>query len=121
MPPEDKPVRKKAQNFSSRGSRRTTFARSPVEEQSRATWEKLYELQAHQIEPRMQDDELRNAQIALEVSRDRYMDLYDFFPVGYLTLSSDGIINEVNLAGAALLGDGAQQTDPSPLRPFRCT
>ncbi|OIR02282.1 sensor protein FixL [mine drainage metagenome] len=76
----------------------------PVEVQSRATWEKLYELQVHPLEPGLQDDERRKAPIALEVSRDRYMDLYDFFPIGYITLSSEGIINEVNLAGAALLG-----------------
>ncbi|OHC65493.1 MAG: hypothetical protein A2040_13570 [Rhodocyclales bacterium GWA2_65_19] len=58
----------------------------------------------HQIELEMQNDELRRAQIALEESRDRYVDLYEFAPVGYLTLTRDGRIAEINLAGATLLG-----------------
>jgi len=104
MPPEDKSVSKKIQN-SLRMKAEEQLSRSPSAEiQSRATWEKLYEPRTHQLEPGLQDDERRNAQIALEVSRDRYIDLYDFFPVGYFTLSSEGIINEANLAGAALLG-----------------
>ncbi|OIR04205.1 sensor protein FixL [mine drainage metagenome] len=104
MPPADEPVRKKAQYALRVEVEEQLSPESPVEENSRATWEKLYELQAHLLAPKLQDDERRNTQIGGEVFRDRYMDLYDFFPIGYLTLGSDGIINEVNLAGAALLG-----------------
>ena len=46
----------------------------------------------------------RKARAELDVSRDRYMDLYDFAPVGYLTLSTDGLIVQANLTGADLLG-----------------
>ena len=66
--------------------------------------EYIHELRVHQIELELQNEELRDAQIKLEDSRRKYFDLYNFAPVGYFTLDKDGIILEVNLAGAALLG-----------------
>jgi DNA-binding CsgD family transcriptional regulator len=53
----------------------------------------------------MQNDSLRLAQIALEKSRDRYVDLYEFAPVSYITLTASGQIAEINLRGATLLGE----------------
>jgi PAS domain S-box-containing protein len=52
----------------------------------------------------MQNDELRVAHLALEESRDRYLNLYEFAPVGYLTITGTGQISEINLVGATLLG-----------------
>jgi len=52
----------------------------------------------------MQNEELRKAQVELAESRDRYFDLYDFAPVGYFTLNQNGLIVEMNLAGADMLG-----------------
>ena len=64
----------------------------------------VHELRVHQIELELQNEELRAAQIKLEHSRLKYFDLYNYAPVGYFTLDKRGIILEVNLAGASLLG-----------------
>ena len=64
----------------------------------------IHELQVHQIELTMQNDELRRIQDELENTRDRYTHLYDFAPVGYFTISENGTIEGVNLTGAAMIG-----------------
>lgn len=69
----------------------------------------LHELQVYQIELKMQNEALREAQAALEETRDRYVDLYEFAPVGYLSLSVDGFIQEINLTGAKLLNRERQR------------
>lgn len=64
----------------------------------------LHEIQTYQIELEMQNEQLRQSQLELEKSRDRYAEFYDLAPVGYLTIDRNGIITEVNLTGAAMLG-----------------
>ena len=64
----------------------------------------LHELEVHQIELEMQNEELQDSRTAMEALLEKYTDLYDFAPVGYLTLDREGIIREANLAGASLLG-----------------
>ncbi|HXX57865.1 MAG TPA: PAS domain S-box protein [Thermodesulfovibrionales bacterium] len=64
----------------------------------------IHELQTHQIELELQNEELRQAQYNLEEARTKYADLYDFAPVGYFTLDKNGFILETNLTGASMLG-----------------
>lgn len=64
----------------------------------------VHELQVQQIELEMQNEELRRTRDALEESRSQYVDLYEFAPVGYLTIDADGIVVRINLRGSALLG-----------------
>jgi diguanylate cyclase (GGDEF)-like protein/PAS domain S-box-containing protein len=64
----------------------------------------VQELQIHQIELEMQNSALRKTQLELNRERERYFDLYNLAPVGYLTLSAGGLILEANLTAATMLG-----------------
>jgi len=64
----------------------------------------IHELEVHQIELELQNEELRRVRDEAEASAARYSDLYDFAPVGYLTLDGNGTILELNLTAAAMLG-----------------
>lgn len=64
----------------------------------------VHELQTHQIELELQNENLRRTQDELVESRDRYSDLYNFAPVGYTTLSSKGFVLDANLTLVDMLG-----------------
>ena len=64
----------------------------------------IHELHVHQIELKMQNEELRRIQEELEAARDRYAHLYDFAPVGYLTVNEKGIVEGANLTFTTLVG-----------------
>ena len=78
----------------------------------------VHELQVHQIELEMQNDALRQGQIALEEANRKYSDFYDFAPVGFLTLDESGLIREVNLTAASQLGVTRRHLVDKPFRFF---
>jgi PAS domain-containing protein len=63
----------------------------------------MHELEVHQIELEMQNEELVIAKEKAETAEEKYTELYDFAPCGYLTLSKDGRIVELNFAAAQML------------------
>ena len=78
----------------------------------------IHELQVHQAELNIKNEELREAQDELEASRARYFDLYDLAPVGYFTVSEQGTILEANLTAAKLLGIDRSTLLAQPLTRF---
>lgn len=78
----------------------------------------VHELEVYQIELEMQNEELRGAHVAIEESRHRYSDLFDFAPVGYVTLTEKGIIKEINLTGSLMLGAERSFLIGSPFMPY---
>lgn len=83
-----------------------------------ATRHLLHELQVHQIELEMQNEELRRAEQELDASRARYFSLYDLAPAGYCSLSEQGLILQANLAAATLLGDTRSTLVKQPFSRF---
>jgi PAS domain S-box-containing protein len=78
----------------------------------------LQELQVHQVELEMQNEEVRRTQVELETALARYTDLYDFAPMAYLTLDKHGLILEANLIAARLLGTERRRLLQQPLTAF---
>ena len=93
---DPKRIRRSAEEYYARTSAATAIR--PASE------ELVYELRVHQIELEMQHEQLRQAQEALEISRDRFVDLYEFAPNAYFTLTRDGLIAESNLKASTMLG-----------------
>ncbi len=80
--------------------------------------ERTSELKFHKDELEIQNEELRAAQEELETSRAKYADLYNLAPVGYFTLDKNALIQEVNLAGAKMLGINKQALLNAPFSMF---
>ncbi|MBK8479026.1 MAG: PAS domain-containing protein [Opitutaceae bacterium] len=95
-------LRQRAEALSSASKLESSAIRGP--QSPEATQRTLHELQVHQIELEIQNEELRRVQAELDLARARYFELYDLAPVGYLTLSDAGLVLEANLAAATLLG-----------------
>jgi PAS domain S-box-containing protein len=80
--------------------------------------ELLHDLQVHQMELEMQNDELRRTQMQLELSSARYFELYDLAPVGYCTVSEKGLILEANFTAAQYFGRSRGELVRMPLSRF---
>ena len=78
----------------------------------------VFSLRVHQIELEMQNEELRQTQAALDVSWKRYFDFYNLAPVGYFTISPEGLILEANLIAASFLGLPQAKLINQPLTNF---
>jgi len=90
-------------------------AASPVPEGVAAV---VHALRVHQIELEMQNEEMRRAQLELQASREKYIELFDLAPVGYLILSDESIVRDANLTAARLLGVERQQLVGRPFTAF---
>ncbi len=120
--PNDKPASKQFSDLRQRAERALQERRSDYLESTELSKEEMhsliYELQVHQIELEMQNDELRRLHDEIEESRNTYSHLYDFAPVGYFTVKKKGMIEQINLTGAALLGLDRQSLIGKPLTDF---
>jgi len=76
----------------------------PATARTMETRQLVHDLQVHQVELELQNQNLQETHVELEQSLERYTDLYDFAPTGYFLLTANGTIREANLAGADLLG-----------------
>ena len=86
-----------------------------MDDELRSKLELISDLQVHQVELEAQNNELKDAQQELEIARDRYVDLYDFAPIGYLTLDKAGHVQSINLTGATLFGIQRKHITGKPL------
>ena len=96
-----------------RRSRAAPVASSPDHERALLR----HDLEVHQEELRAQNQKLIEALHELEETRDRFIELYDGAPNGYCTLDGVGVVREINLTGAALLGQSRAALVGSPLLP----
>lgn len=94
----DKELRRRAEESLDKASA------GQMESSGMDTHKLFHELRVHQVELEMQNEELRQSQAELESSLNRYLELFDFAPIGYFTLDEKGLIQEVNLTGADMLG-----------------
>ncbi len=78
----------------------------------------IHELEVHQIQLEMQNEELKRVHRELDISRSKYFDLYDLAPVGYLTLDRKGVIVDGNLMACKLLGTDRNDLLGTPFTRF---
>jgi len=102
-------IREKAEAIASRAQTGDLLAHAENAQQV------LHELHVHQIELELQNEELRRIQESLIAARQQYFELYNFAPIAYLTLDVHGVIRNINLSGATLLGRDRRYLIDRPL------
>jgi len=113
VPANDQGLRQRAEASLTHGAEREHGSTGEAE-----ALKLVHELRVHQIELALQNEELRRAASENEAVLRQVRDLYDFAPVGYLTLGTDGRIRQANLVGAALLGRDGGDLLGVPLESF---
>jgi PAS domain S-box-containing protein len=78
----------------------------------------VHELEVHQVELEMQNEELQRSRVEVDAALERYTELYDFAPVGYFSIDQQGLIQEVNLTGASMLGTARSRILQRRMRGF---
>ncbi|MDD5716847.1 MAG: PAS domain S-box protein [Sulfuricurvum sp.] len=115
MSEQKNPLRSKAEKIAADNAAKTPHRDNLSPEETASL---LHELQVHQIELEIQNEELRTIQQKLQAEQERYEDLYDLAPVGYVTLSKEGLILEANLRAASLFGVTRNHLIGRPLTQF---
>lgn len=92
-------LRQRAEKFLREQSPRKTRLAAKSTPDNQLTF---HELQVHQIELELQNEELQQAKTEVDAHLEKYTDLYDFAPVGYFSIDEKGMILDVNLTGATL-------------------
>src|SRR5262249_16757210 len=93
-----KPLRKRAEDAMRKG------VKPKKVETDRGLQHLVHELEIHEVELKLQNEELRNTQVELATSLDRYTELYEFAPLAYLTLDKHGTVLDSNFAAPNMLG-----------------
>jgi len=114
-------LRKKAEDRLKEGDEARLTKKPEVRAVREAEMQRLlHELQVHEIELELQNEELRGANAALEEAQRLYQSLYEFSPIGYFNIDREGIISDVNLAGCTLLGYERRSVRKVPFSTFVC-
>ena len=94
------PEKRELRHRADQAKRRSAAYRASSEVESRTL---VQELELHQRELEVRNEELQEARGELERGLARYTELFEFAPIGYATLDANGVVRELNLAGASLL------------------
>jgi PAS domain S-box-containing protein len=117
-PIQHKKKRKTEPTLRKRAERKLASTRKKKAASSTDAFKLVHELQVHQLELEMQNEELQSAKTAVEESRARFSDLYDFAPIGYMTLDDKGTVVEANLTSARLLSLDREKLLHKPFHSF---